>query len=293
MASTANITTQCPEAFPDWRYDHIEVEYDRETASVWMNYKADSPPCYTLQTLEDMLGVRNSLQALFASGRIKDWPIKYFVMASKKRNVFSLGGDLETFASCIRQRQINRLLYYAHVCIELIHSLSKGLDLPIVTVAAVHGQCLGGGFEAALASDYIIAEANAKFGVPEVSFNSFPGMGAVTLLARRVGGALTERIVSGGAVYSGKDMYDLDVVDVLTPEGELRNGVRSWMLQGGEDRWRKRRAITQARLRSFPVTRVELDRITELWAECASRIGESDLRHMERLSNAQKRLIAK
>jgi len=88
-------------------------------------------------------------------------------------------------------------------------------------------------------------------------------------------------------------MYDLDVIDVLAPPGQLRACVESWIGYGGESRWRKRRVFTQARLRSFPIMRDELDQITELWAECASRLDEIDLRHMERLANAQKRLLKK
>ena len=64
-----------------------------------------------------------------------------------------------------------------------------------------------------------MAEEGAKLGVPEVSFNSFPGMGAVSLLSRRVGAAKAEAIIASGHVYAAREMFVLGVVDFLAPPG--------------------------------------------------------------------------
>jgi DSF synthase len=239
-----------------------------------------------------MAWVRESLKGVFAAGLTERFPIRYFVMGSNKKSVFSLGGDLVNFTSCIRSGDRARLVFYAHACVDLIYSLTQNLDLPIVSLSAVHGQCLGGGFEAALASDFILAEENAKFGVPESTFNAFPGMGAVTLLTRRLGAALSERIITTGAIYSAREMLEFGAVDLLAPEGALRETADAWMLEGGEERWLRRRALAEARRSCFPVTRDELIRITDLWAECSTALTDQDLRHMERLAAAQKRLSA-
>ena len=150
---------------------------------------------------------------------------------------------------------------------------------------------LGGAMEAALAFDFIIAEENAVFGLPEVAFNTFPGMGAVTLLTRRVGPALTERIISSGETYSGRRMFDLGVIDRCAPPDGARAAALDWMREDGDAKWRRRRTPAEARRRSYPITHEELVRITELWAETSARIEERDLRHMERLVRAQQRLI--
>jgi DSF synthase len=291
MNVRALITPRQPEAFPDWRFQHLDIEYEADTQSVWMNYKADAPHCYTLRMLQDLIEFRDSLRSLFNSGLTQRRPIRYLVMASNKPGVFSLGGDLITFAAAIRKHDTAALTAYAHACVDLVYSYSQGINLPIVTLSAVHGQCLGGALEAALAFDFILAEEGAKFGVPEVMFNTFPGMGAVTLLTRRVGPAMTEKIISEGRTYSGREMHDLEVIDLLAPGGEVRRTARAWMLDDAENRWRRRRVFTQERRRCFPVSREELFRITDLWAECSSRIEEHDLRYMERLVKAQKRLL--
>lgn len=292
MTGAFSYALKSPAEFPRWEFDHIDLEYDPETLAVWMNYKASSPPFYAFQTLADMANVRESLRLLFDAETAKKFPIRYFVMGSNKTSVFSLGGDLVTFTSSIRNRQHDRLISYAHACIDLIYSLTQGLGLPIVSLSVVNGQCLGGGFEAALASDFILADETARFGVPESTFNAFPGMGAVTLLTRRLGTALSETIIGSGAVYTAREMLELGGVDLVAAEGSLREAADAWMREGGDERWRRRRALSEARRRCFPVTRDELIRITDLWAECSAALTDHDLRHMERLAAAQKRLAA-
>lgn len=280
-----------PEAFPNWRFETLDIEYQPETRSIWMNYRADAPQCYTLSMLVELLQLRDSLRLLFKSGVVERYPFRYLVMAAKRPGVFSLGGDLSTFAAAIRRQDLSTLVTYAHACVDLVYSYSQSLGLPIVTLCAVHGQCLGGALEAALAFDFIIAEEDAVFGLPEVAFNTFPGMGAVTMLTRRVGPALAEKVIIEGRTYTGREAYELEIVDKVVPAGEARRAAIDFMAEDGERRWRRRRAIAEARRRSHPVTHDELIRITELWAECSARIEERDLRHMERLVRAQRRLI--
>ena len=290
MADTRAFAPRPPEDFPRWRFDTLEIDYDPDTQSVWMNYKPDSPHCYTRGMLRELIEFRDSFRFFFASPYKRNWAIRYLVMASQKTDIFSLGGDLRTFAAAIRRRDTATLIAYAHACVDLVYSYTQGIDLPIVTLSAVQGQCLGGALEASLAFDFILAEEGARFGTPEVMFNTFPGMGAVTLLTRRIGPAKTESFISDGKTYSGREMYDLGVIDLLAANNTVRQAARDWMLNDSENRWLRRRALTQQRRRCFPVAHEELLRITELWAQCSSRIDERDLRHMERLVNAQERL---
>ncbi|MCC3244411.1 enoyl-CoA hydratase/isomerase family protein [Methylocystis sp. WRRC1] len=279
-----------PAEFPRWRFETLDIDYQPETRSIWMSYRADAPHCYTLTMLVELLQLRDSLRALHQSGATSRYPFRYLVMASKRPGVFSLGGDLATFAAAIRRNDLSTLVTYAHACVDLVYSYSQSLDLPIVTLCAVHGQCLGGALEAALAFDFIIAEEDAVFGLPEVMFNTFPGMGAVTMLTRRVGPALMQQIIMEGRTYTGRQMHELDVIDALSPTGRVKDAAVEWMREDGDKRWRRRRAIAEARRRCNPVTHDELIRITELWAECSARIDDRDLRHMDRLVRAQRRL---
>jgi DSF synthase len=187
MRDTFAHTRNSPWEFPDWAFETVDVEYDRASQAVWMHYKEDAPPYYTLQTILDVGSVGEALRALFLSPEKDRHPVRYFVMASRRPGVFKLGGDLAMFAEAIQDAEREKLRVYAHACVNVMHRLFNAFDLPIVTLSVITGQALGGGLEAALAEDYVLADADAALGVPEVAFNTFPGMGAVSLLARRLG----------------------------------------------------------------------------------------------------------
>lgn len=276
--------------FPNWSFQNIHLEYDQPSGSVWIIYKEDGPPYYSLQTLVDIASVRESLRTLLNSDHHKALPVRYLVMASRKPGVFNLGGDLVMFAQSIRNREREVLRTYAHACVELVYGLATAFDLPIMTVAVVTGQALGGGLEAALAQDFLVADETARIGVPEVAFNTFPGMGAVSLLSRRLGLARAEDIISSGHIYTGQDMLDFGLVDLLAPEGRSVETALAWMSEGGQERFERRLAIANARRRFFPISHDELVKITDLWVECSLDVRPQDLRHMERLAAAQKRM---
>lgn len=282
---------QPPNAFPHWDFETVDVEYHAETASVWMHYKEGAPPYYSLQTVADVASVRESIKALFAHPRHADFPIRYFVMASRRTGVFKLGGDLSMFADAIRENNREQMRVYAHACVEVMHSLFTAFELPIVTLSVVTGQALGGGLEAALAEDYLLADETATLGVPEAAFNTFPGMGAVSLLARRLGNAGAEEMISTGRTVSGREAYDMGLVDLVAAEGQARDTAMAWMLNGGEERFERRRQIAALRRRFFPVFLEDLIRITDIWVDCSCDVTSRDIRHMERLAAAQRRIF--
>jgi DSF synthase len=287
----ARLEARRPGDFPDWRFDHLDIRYEETTRSFWMEYKATAPHYFPLEMFMEIVAVRRSLLGLIESDRDGRWPIRYFVIASRRPGVFGLGGDLGAFAAAVRARQAEALRAHAEICVDIMHGLATGFELPIVTLSAVHGQCLGGAFEGALVTDFLIAEEDARLGLPEIAFNTFPGMGAVSLLERRLPGALAQRIVSGGEIYTGREMYDLGVVHALAPPGGARAAARQWMAPD-EALWRRRHALVEARRVHYGVTRAELSGVVNAWVECVLGLSEHDLRHLDRLVAAQKRLRA-
>jgi DSF synthase len=152
----------------------------------------------------------------------------------------------------------------------------------------VQGDALGGGFESALASDVIVAEESAQMGLPEILFNLFPGMGALSLLARRIGMRAAEDLVLSGRILSAADLHRMGVVDVLATDGQGEAAVRNWIARN-EKRRNGLQAVLRARQFIHPVTRTELDGIVSLWVDGALRLRERDLRMMQRVVRAQMR----
>src|SRR5262249_12833397 len=110
-------------------------------------------------------------------------PINFLVSGAREKWVLDLDGTVKLFGHMMPNRHPSALAHHAKTCVDACFAHANDLNLPIVTVAMVQGDALGGGFESVLGSDVIIAEAHAKFGLPEILFGLFPAMGAYSFLA--------------------------------------------------------------------------------------------------------------
>lgn len=99
---------------------------------------------------------------------------------------------------------------------------------PAPTLAAVRGQCLGGGFELALACDIIIAEENAQLGAPEIKLGVFPPAASV-LLPLRIGVACASAMILTGESWTGMRAMQNGLVTRVTPEGGLTPTVAAYV----------------------------------------------------------------
>src|SRR5712671_7208480 len=113
------------------------------------------------------------------------------IIASARKSVFSAGGDLrELYATAAAVPETNRPAG-VRAFLERIHAVLNVIDAaPFVTIAAVHGDCLGAGLELALACDMIIADQIERFAFPELRLGFIPGFGGIPRLKRDLGNAL-------------------------------------------------------------------------------------------------------
>jgi cyclohexa-1,5-dienecarbonyl-CoA hydratase len=106
--------------------------------------------------------------------------------------------------------------------------LGQLLELPLVTIAAVRGQCLGGGLELVLACDFIIAEESAAFACPEIKLAVFPPAAAV-LLPVRIGASRAAELVLTGAAWTASHAAAAGLVVRTAPPGQLETTVDAWI----------------------------------------------------------------
>ena len=194
-------------------------------------------------------------------------PIDYVILASGMPGVFQLGGDLNLFRQKIDNRDRNALTTYGRACIDVLYRNYRGHDLPLTTVSLVLGECLGGGFEAALSSDVIVAKNNSCFGFPEILFNLFPGMGANSFLDRKVGQRKAEDIISSGKIYSAEEMRELGVIDVVAEYGAGEAAVNALIKQRSRSR-NGLAALAAVRRRVHQITYEELEDIRRRLGKC-------------------------
>jgi len=204
--------------------------------------------------------------------------------------VFNLGGEISLFRQLIRDRDRVGLLNYATMCVDALILRIHHFDLPVTTITLVQGDALGGGFEAALTSDIIVAEKRSTLGFPEILFNLFPGMGAYSLLGRKVGSAMAEKIILSGKMYKAEELYEMGVIDVLAENGDGENALYEY-IRKQERRANGYQAVQRARHRFNPVTHQELQDITTIWVDAALKLTEKDLKVMDRLVRSQEKLF--
>lgn len=96
--------------------------------------------------------------------------------------------------------------------LDSLHGTIRRLrDLNAVTIAAVHGHCLGGGMELAMACDLVIASDDARFAQPEIELGCFPPV-ASALLPARIGAGLTLDLALTGRILSSEEAERLGLV---------------------------------------------------------------------------------
>jgi len=268
-----------------------ETQFEPAISTVWTYLNPKGRPCYSLELLKAM--VAHDKQLAENGGRVEVdgemQKVDYYVTGSRMPGVFNLGGDLALFVLLIKTGDREALAQYAKLCIDVQYPRSQSFFSPTLTsIALVQGDALGGGFECALASDVIVAEESAQLGFPEILFNLFPGMGACSLLERRVGRRVTEELILSGKTMPAYKLHEMGIVDVLAPNGQGESTVRNWIAANAKRR-NGMQAMFRARQFVRPVTREELDGVVDLWVDAALRLGERELKMMSRLARAQAR----
>jgi cyclohexa-1,5-dienecarbonyl-CoA hydratase len=115
----------------------------------------------------------------------------------------------------------------ARVLPDFHRLVSEVLQVPAATGAVVRGRCLGGGFELALACDFIFAAEDACLGLPEIGLGVFPPVGSI-LLPLRVGLARATSSVLRGDPRPAGDWHAAGLVELLAPTPELAGAVWRW-----------------------------------------------------------------
>ena len=263
-------------------YKQLSVNYDEQQNAMWSFMQAEPRPCFTtalLREVEDFFSIVCNHDDSVA-------PIDYLVAASGVQGIYNLGGDLNYFRQCIESRDKEGLREYGYSCLEMGYRCTTQFDRGVTTIALIQGQAMGGGLEAALSCNFIIAEESATFGFPEVLFNLFPGMGAHVYLSRRVPAYVAQRMISSGNKYSAKEMYDMGIVDLLVKDGEGVTATTQF-IKRHRSRLLAQRAISMADLIVNPISLQKLRDVNDIWVDTSMRIGPQELKTMERLIRAQ------
>jgi enoyl-CoA hydratase len=170
--------------------------------------------------------VRQALMETF-DALAEDEAVKVVVLHGAGDKAFVAGADITEFASRTPEEQ--RAVYRRRRIYETV------AEFPKPVIAAVHGFCIGGGSELALACDIRVADTTARFSQAEVRIGLIPGGGGTQRLARLVGRGQTMLISCTGDFVEADEAHRIGLVDVLTEEGGHLS--RALKLAGRMARW--------------------------------------------------------
>lgn len=280
------------------RQPKIEVELptlsttlEADSGILWARMKHPERACCTRELVAETRSYQLYLNEQCGHLSPAEMPFKYLVWTSAAKGAFSLGGDLGFFTHCVREGNEKALTEYAHRCIDVLHDNYNAMELPILTAALVTGDAIGGGLESMITNDIVVAEKGTKFGLPEVLFNMFPGMGAYSYLVRKIGERQARAFIEDGRSRSAEEMVELGLVDVLAEPGAGEAALRDYLGQG--KRFSTLRTMRRACKRVDPIAKQELIDIVDSWVDLAMLLSDDDLRRMDCLARVQERSRAK
>lgn len=186
------------------------------------------------------------MQAIFSELDAQKNSLKGMIVYSLKPDNFIAGADVRMLDACQSSTEAAALAKQGQ---DMFQTLS---DLPFPVVAAIHGPCLGGGLELALACHYRVCTDSDKtrLGLPEVQLGLLPGSGGTQRLPRLIGLLPSLDLILTGKQLRAKKAKKLGVVDACVPETILLDVAQKFVIDNAGKKQKKHKVATKEKLMS-------------------------------------------
>ena len=168
--------------------------------------------------------------------------LKALILRSGKKNSFIVGADINELAQIASPEQALDDSKVGHRVFDRLEAL------PMPTVAVVHGACMGGGLEMALACDFRVVtdHAGTRLGLPEVNLGIIPGWGGTQRLPRTIGLTASLKMILAGRPVDGRRALRMGLADSVAAPAFLEDETRRFVKRltdatGRRDILRRRR----------------------------------------------------
>jgi len=193
-------------------YRHFKLTRDADGIA-WLLFDREGASANTLPA--DVLAELDSVLAALESERPTG-----LVIRSAKTSGFIAGADVNEFRGATDPRPVETAIGQAHAVIDRLEAVR------FPSVAVIHGFCLGGGLEVALACQSRIAIDGARFGFPEVMLGLHPGLGGTARLTQLVNPMQAMTLMLTGKTIDARRAKSLGLVDAVAQERHVRNAVK-------------------------------------------------------------------
>ena len=198
-------------------FKHWKLEVDSgNLAWLWFDRAGTATNTFSTQVLEELDHIADHLAAM---------PPKGLAILSSKENGFAAGADIDEFTTISSAEQAMAFTTLGNVVFDKIAAL------PFPTLAMIHGFCMGGGTELALACRYRIADDGPKtrIALPEVLIGIVPGWGGAKRMPPLIGAANALDLMLTGRGVDGRRAKKLGLVDDVTQKRHFANAVRMFL----------------------------------------------------------------
>jgi 3-hydroxyacyl-CoA dehydrogenase/enoyl-CoA hydratase/3-hydroxybutyryl-CoA epimerase len=196
---------------------HWKLETDAQNlAWLWFDRAGTATNTFSTEVLEELGRIADHLAGM---------PPKGLAILSAKENGFAAGADIDEFTTIASAEQAMAFTTLGNVVFDKIAAL------PFPTLAMIHGFCMGGGTELALACRYRIADdgPKTKMALPEVLIGIVPGWGGAKRMPPLIGAASALDLMLTGRGVDGRRAKKLGLVDAATPRRHFANAVRLFL----------------------------------------------------------------
>ena len=199
------------------KYKNWKVEHD-DDGIAWLHLDVPKSSANILneQVIIELDSIVNELMNKIPTG---------VVILSDKESGFIAGADINEFTTFESEEA-------ALINIQRAHTIFNNIEnLKCPTVALIHGFCLGGGMELALACCYRIAEENASLGLPEVKLGIHPGFGGTVRSIERMGSFAALDFILTGRTLKARQAKKARLINYAVPKRHLMTAARQTILK--------------------------------------------------------------
>jgi 3-hydroxyacyl-CoA dehydrogenase/enoyl-CoA hydratase/3-hydroxybutyryl-CoA epimerase len=199
--------------------NHLTLQIEGDTATLTFDREGSTANIFDREVLTALSAKIDELAA--------HRNLRGLLIISAKPSIFIAGADLKALSTA-KGAELEELISLGQT------TFSKVAALPFPTVAAIHGACVGGGFELALACDWRIASDSicTRIGLPETSLGILPAWGGTTRLPRLIGLDKALPLILGGTLLQARAAKAKGLVDAVVAPETLHAFALTWFARG-------------------------------------------------------------
>jgi DSF synthase len=267
----------------------LKLEYEEAIKTLWVTVAPEPKPVFTFDLLNSVYRLQKAIVSLWGPDRYAHSPIRFFAYRASGP-IFTMGGDLDFYLECIAKGDQSALQEYARLSIEGVLGNASSLSGSAITMATIEGKAIGGGIDAPLSCNVVIAEEQTSFCYPEVKFNHFP-IAAVSVLSRRVGTRTAHKLLATAAEFSASQFEAVGALDAVVPTGNGEAWLRKYAAETLPMHGARLNLFQAFHRRRAEEFKAELNSLARTWSNYMVRLTPMEISRLQRVSAGQDRIL--